>query len=124
MERSNVISKLQELSFEENKLYIIDLESRPKLPIGVVTTADDPIIDARASEALIQAIRDIAPHLSHLYLERGGHNPQRHCTIEIDRWLRARYSESLAWLDLHSLPSTLSEIDPKDSPSLHPEESL
>lgn len=119
-----IFRHVQELSFKENQNNIKRLSSTPSLPIGVVTTADDPIIDARASEALVHAICAISPHLSHLHLECGGHNPQRHCTIEIDRWLRARYSESLAWLDLHPLPSILSEDEPKDSPSLHPEESL
>jgi hypothetical protein len=119
-----IFRHVKELSFTENQNNIKRLSSIPNLPIGVVTTADDSIIDTRASQALVHAICAVSPHLNHLNLESGGHNPQRHCTIEIDRWLRARYSESLAWLDLHSLPSILSEDEPKDSSSLHPEESL
>ena len=63
------------------------------IPINVIWTKDDPIIDSDASLALIDALGGSARcHL--LSLPSGGHNPQRTCTLEIDRWLRSRYSEA------------------------------
>ena len=118
-----IFRHVRDLSFEENKRYIEKLSTRSLLPVGIVTTTDDPIIDRQASQALVQALSVSSPHRSHLHLQRGGHNPQRHCTIEIDRWLRARYSEALAWLDLHPISSKTLDIEPKDPPSLIPEES-
>ena len=119
-----IFRHVRDLNFTEQKRYIEMLSQKKDVPIGVVTTEDDPVIDRRASDALVQALSGLAPHLSHLRLARGGHNPQRHCIIEIDQWLRARYSEALAWLDLHPLSSKYFEDKPQDSPSLLPEEPL
>jgi len=120
-----IFRHIRDLNFSENQRYINKLAKKDSLSIGVITTADDRIIDTRASEALVSALTAVSPHLIHTHLARGGHNPQRHCTIEIDQWLRARYSEALAWLDLHNFPSISAEDESIDSsPSLNPEESL
>ena len=119
-----ILRHVRDLNFAEQRRLIEMLSQKKSLPIGIVTTEDDPLIDSLASDALVCALREVSPHLAHLRLARGGHNPQRHCIIEIDQWLRARYSEALAWLDLHPLLSQYSEDKPQDSPSLLPEEPL
>ena len=119
-----IFRHVRDLSFEDVQRDIERLERHRRCPVGIVTTEDDPIIDTRASDALVRALSSTSLHVSHLHLDRGGHNPQRHCIIEIDQWLRARYSEALAWLNLHPMTSKHYEDEPQDSPSILPEEPL
>ncbi len=90
-----IFRHIANLNFDDVKNNITRLSSKSHLPVGIVTTADDPIIDTHASDALVHALSTAAPDLSHLHLARGGHNPQRHCIDEIHQWLSVRYSQSL-----------------------------
>lgn len=87
-----ILEHVRDLSFEENMKLIQELRARKDLSLSLIWTEDDRVVDAYASQRLIKALSEALP-LEILKLSTGGHNPQRSRTIEIEPWLRSRYSE-------------------------------
>ena len=99
-----ILRHIRDLDFQENRHHIDQLSRRDMLPVSLIYAQDDHIVDTVTSQALARELKRVAPHSVIEALETGGHNPQRYRIFEIDRWLRASYSEAQVWISHH--PST------------------
>lgn len=89
-----ILRHVRDFSFEGVSYIIDQFTISHDRTVGVIYTLDDPIVDLRASRTLVDYLSQKIPkkRLCVLELEQGGHNPQKHNRIEIDRWLNSLYN--------------------------------
>ena len=75
-----------DVSFEELRLACHTVAC----PALVVSSSNDPLVEAACSFALARAVTSSAPVVSHLHVAQGGHFLQKHEALAIAAWLRGR----------------------------------